>query len=245
MNLFHVLLRKIGVRVSGQGVGAPTDPALLEVALQAVRREIDEDPDGYLNRTEALEPNDFALMGRLVQDYCYADLNARRVIDAIKHAALGPEHRNAGVLQDKQVFEEFQKVVEKLPSGQMKDGLAKAGKTIEMHLQLRHFFAHWAARRVKGLDALVLFTKNSKEGSKKSGLERSAEHLIYVIVPLGALRTEMRKLEGHGLYLADRAADLEAHFDDWQCHYDKIKESARLAKYEAGKTKKRNRGRPA
>jgi len=219
-----------------------SDTDQIEQTLERIRNALDGGASAYLDHTDPLQPADFKLMGLLIQNYCYADLNARRVIDAIRHAALGPDQRNAGALQDKQVFEELRKAVARLPASPLKDGLDKAGETIAMHLQMRHIFAHWAGRRVRSHDALVLFTKNSREAEKKSGLSPSPEHLVWVVVPLAPLRIEIEKLEGHGRYMASSAAHIEAKHDEWKSHFDRIKEEERLAKYQAGKIKKGTRG---
>ena len=113
-----------------------------------IKKRFDADPDGFLAATTDLCEVDFALMGKLIQLYCYADLNARRIIDSLRHAMFGPEARCASRLQDAQVFPKLREVVSELWDSNLKEGVLKAVDTVEMHRIHRHNFAHWAARRV-------------------------------------------------------------------------------------------------
>lgn len=220
------------------------DPLEAEKLVAEIDQTIRVDPDMYLNQTSGLLDADFELMGRFVQTYCFADLNARRMIDAVKHASKGSEKRNAGRLQDKQVFEELEKAIAMLPAGTLRDGLMRGATTIGMHYGLRHIFAHWGGRRVKGQDALILFTKNTREAEKKSGLTGAPDELTWVVIPLAALRSEMIKLESHSQFLAASAARFEAEHQGWKAHFETEREVERLARYEAGKLRSGAKGKP-
>ncbi len=130
--------------------------------IERIKAQIDADPDAYFSQTVALTEADFALVGKLIQTYCYTDLNARRIIDLIRHAALGPDKQNAGTLQDAQVFEKLREVAQMLAPGNVQEGIVKAANIFEMHVLLRHQFAHWAARRIAKHDVLMTFTKNAR-----------------------------------------------------------------------------------
>ncbi|WP_133170145.1 hypothetical protein [Kumtagia ephedrae] len=189
---------------------------LLQAQITEIKKRFEADPGKFLAGTTDLRDSDFALMGKLIQLYCYADLNARRIIDALRHAAVGPEARYASRLQDAQVFPKLREAASELWESNLKEGLLKASDTVEMHRIHRHNFAHWAARRVGSEEALVLFTKNAREAERRDGTPQSPDELKYAIVPLAGFPEEVKKLEGHAKYLADSAAHVEHYLDEFR-----------------------------
>ena len=183
-------------------------------------------------------------MARVIQAYSYADLNGRLIIDHIRHAALGFDSQNAGVIQDAQVFEKLNEAGGMLPDGNMKTGILKASSTLAMHVLHRHHFAHWAMRRVKGRNVFVFYSYNVKEAEKRLGQKLEPGELAYGVVALKALRTELKKIDGHANYLAVTAAHIFRYLDDWKKHFAEQKAAEKAAKYEAGKYKKGAKGPP-
>lgn len=186
------------------------------LCIKQVEERLEADPEGFLVNTMDLRQSDFVLIGRLIQLYCFADLNARRIIDTLRHAAFGAETRNASRLQDAQVFPKLREIVTELWESNLKDGLFRAADTIELHRTLRHSFAHWAARRITNEDALILFTKNAREAERRDGDPQDPDELKYAIVPIAGLLEEVHKLDGHAKYLAESAAHITCYFDDFR-----------------------------
>jgi hypothetical protein len=187
-----------------------------EALALEIKRRFEDDPEGFLRSTRGLREADFAFMGKVIQLYSYADLNARRLIDALRHAATGPDARNASRLTDAQVLPKLRDIAEELWDSNLKVGLLKAVHTLEMHRIHRHNFAHWAARRVGAEDALVLFTKNAREAERRDGEAQQPDQLKYGILALASFPEEIRKLEGHGEYLAQAAAHVEQHLNHFR-----------------------------
>ncbi|WP_066782304.1 hypothetical protein [Sphingomonas sp. CCH5-D11] len=200
-----------------------TDTESLRAKITEIKTRFDADPDAFLASTTNLRDADFALMGKLIQLYCYADLNARRIIDALRHAAHGPGARNASRLQDAQVFPKLREIVAELWESNLKEGVLKAADTVEMHRLHRHNFAHWAARRVGSEEALVLFTKNAREAERRDGDPQDPDQLKYGIVPLDGFAEELVKLEGHADYLAQSAAHVERHLTEFTERFAEMK----------------------
>jgi len=191
------------------------DPRLEELAR--IKQAFEVDPEGFVNQTENLTDADVSMIGKVIQLYCYADFNGRRIIDAIRHAALGAGHRNGARLQDAQVFPYLREIVnEYLWDSPLKDGLLAAATIVEMHRIHRHNFAHWAARRLKGIDALVMFSKNAREAERRDGVAQQADEAKYGILPLAGFDREVHKLQDHGNYLANQAAHLERHVEEFR-----------------------------
>lgn len=194
-------------------------PEALREHVTIIKTRFDADPDGFLRATRPLRQSDFVLIGKLIQLYCYADLNARRIIDALPNAAIGPEARYASRLRDAQVFPKLREIIEQLCESNLREGVLKAADTVEMHRIHRHNFAHWAARRVDTEDALVLFTKNAREAERRDGEPQDPEELKYGIVPLAGFPKEIQKLEGHAEYLAQSAAHIEQHLEEFRARF--------------------------
>lgn len=213
--------------------------------LIEIKAEIDADPDGYLLKTDPLTPDDLLLTGRIVQIFNYSDLNARRIIDAINHAAFGPAKQNGGIIQDAQVYEKLIDAAKLLPEGtDLRDGLMKAARTFQMHHLIRHHFAHWAMRRIPNYDAFFMMTYNAQEGERRNGKRTEAYEITYGVLPLASARAEIDNLENNGKWLAGEAARVHTEFDRLKAHFDEQKAAERAAKYEAGKYKRGAKGPP-
>lgn len=190
----------------------------MDPAVKALLIRLDEafeaDPDGFIEAT--LEPTieDLAFIGHFIQLYCFADYCARRIIDAIREAAIGPKARNASKLMEKEVFPALEKAARRLWDGKLKTALLNAAGTIGMHRQHRHTFAHWAARRIPGTDALIVLSKDAREGKRRDGYERDSYQSSYGIFILPPLRAEVEKLNAHTHNLSVYAYEMETSIDE-------------------------------
>jgi hypothetical protein len=183
--------------------------------INKIKEKLDAaDSTGFMALTHDLREEDFKFIGQMIQTYCYADLNARRVIDSLRGAA--GEVQNGSRLNDRDVLLHLRKVAEILPPSNLKEGLLRAAETVEMHREHRHHFAHWAVRRLKDQDVFVIFTKNAAEAEKRDGVELSVDELKYGLVPLEPLREEFAKLVGHAKYLAESAVYVEENIDKFR-----------------------------
>lgn len=188
---------------------------------ERLRDAFETDVDAFLNLTTKLRRSDLHLIGTVVQLYSYADFNARRIVAALDYAA-AESPREPSRLGDGKVFPTLGALASQhLPDGKWRDGILVAQRTFEMHRDHRHDFAHWATRRIKGADALVIFTMNANAAEKRSGVPLPAQEARYGIVTLPGLRTEVRKLAGHTNYLAAAAAHIDTHIAELR---DRIKE---------------------
>lgn len=220
--------------------GLPADPYSAERSeLDLLKLEIDLSPEDYLDKTEPLRDSDLTLMGKIIQSYCFADLNARRIIDIIRLAEGGPGKQNGGRIADSQVFEKLLEVAKLLEPAQVKDGIIKAVNTIAMHVNQRHTFAHWAARRLIGRDVLILLTYNAREAEKRDGKKNGPGEMKYALAPLGPIVAELTKIERHGEYLAHAAAYLNSQAENLRMYFVVKEKLLSDKKYEAGVEKGR------
>lgn len=236
-DLLSFLTKRSAKHSAGQGP-APVDYAAAARELAVVNAEILADERKFLLATRALREQELALMGRVIQTYCYGDLNARRIIDAVRGAALGPAYRNAGKLQDAQVFPKLKEAVADLPAKFHPDGIIRAADIMELHRGSRHLFAHWAARRAPDRDVLILYSKNEKEAAKGGADPLQHGQVRFGLMHLAPMAAELRKMEEHGEWLAGQSSRIEMAADELEAHYDAARAAKRAARYEAGKAKK-------
>ena len=199
----------------------PADRERLFARVQQIHAEFDADADRFLETTENLSDEDHRLVGRLIQLYCWADYCGRRIIDAIREAALGPKSRNASRLQNAQVFPKLREAGLVLGAGEVQDTLVRAADILELHYQMRHNFAHWAARRVRDEDVIVILSKNAKEGARRHGLTADEYETNYGFFPVPSLVEEMRKLDQHVHNLSVAAYELEHRIDEMRADFDR------------------------
>lgn len=182
--------------------------------LASIQSAFEGNPQAFISQTTNPSIANMTMIGSVIQMYCYADFNGRRIVDVLRHAALG-EPRCASRLQDAQIFPMLIKLVhDHIPNGELQDGLLKASDTIELHRGHRHNFAHWMVRRVRDENALVMFSMNSKEAQRRDGLALNPKEAKYSILPLDGFDVEIEKLKVHTNYLANSAAYLERNVDE-------------------------------
>lgn len=177
-------------------------------------------PEDFTNKTVPLNHDDYALIGKLVQAYCWADFNGRRVLELLWSVNGTLFGRKAASLRDGDVIRELGVETEKLVGmPDLKLGLMRVFEILNMHKDRRHELAHWAARKIKDLDALLMLSKNNKESSRR-GIDISGElgdddGLVgYAVMPIRELRDECEKLLHHNEYLAKSVTFLTDHLEE-------------------------------
>lgn len=169
--------------------------------------------------TEQLTSADYELIGRFIQAYCISDYTSRRIVAAMRSIALSPA-MDVAKLSDKDVIEHLRRCGESW-TGKKGSGswVVTVAKTLEMHHHLRHAFAHFAARRIKGEDAFLLLTTSANHRDPPTGVKittevpdepREGTHLAsFRAVPLQELRDELLRLQKNAQGLSEFAYHLE------------------------------------
>lgn len=171
---------------------------------------------GHLTQdTRPLSGQDYELIGKFIQTYCIADLEARRVINCLTHIRQGEPTAFALKLNDKDALDHLIICADNCTwNPDIAEGIRKAAEIFVLHRQLRHMFAHWAGRRIPGHDSLIFFTASfDKQKLPKDSVKIEEEedaNMQYGVMPIPNLLQEQKKLEGHAQYLANMAAQLEA-----------------------------------
>lgn len=181
--------------------------------LQRFASGLTSDPN-WLEKTELPRDSDFAFIGKFIQIYCSADLNARATINAMRFITKAEVADFAGSLNDTDVILHLNICASEWTGApHIAEGVRKASSTLEMHRIHRHGLAHWVVRKVPGRDALVILTKNAKEAIRRDNSAQDRDEAKFGIMQLDPLRQELDKLMGHSDYLGRLANYLEANRD--------------------------------
>lgn len=171
--------------------------------------------DEFIENTVPLSAEDEMLIGRFVQQYCWADLNARRAVNYLRHINRGDARNFSGGLNDTDVLKHLASeaaTLKNLPA--VKSGLSATVDILEMHRDLRHKFAHWAGRRAKNHNAFVLLTTNASKAQSKGIATLEVGMLGFTVLSVHDLEREIVNLVSHNEYLAQAVSFLGNYAKD-------------------------------
>lgn len=179
----------------------------LKLARQSLRHP--------LNDTRPLQRDDYFKIGLFIQSYCFADLEARRLINLLDQIQTGRPTSYALKLNDKDTIDHFKSHAARCVwNKEVMNGLGKVADILGAHRKIRHMFAHWAGRRIDGHPVYIFFTANLAGQKIPDGapiLEQSDEaNIQYGLMPIPHLERELEKLKGHIEYMANIGHQLEA-----------------------------------
>lgn len=170
--------------------------------LEALNTHMQEDA---LSKIEPLTMDDAALIGCLIQTYNFIEYNLRRSIEVFSHAKLikrprgNPHSSNlielvkTGVLATNQDTSSM-------------DTICKTLDDIELHRDIRNHFAHWAAKRIKGHDALYLMSLDHKDATRRVNSNIDHNISVYGIFNLADIRGLIIHISEHEKWLAELSA---------------------------------------
>ncbi|WP_431228940.1 hypothetical protein [Burkholderia contaminans] len=168
-----------------------------------------------MNDTHPLSGHDYELIGKFVQTYCVADLEARRMINCLTHIRLGTATTFALKLNDKDALAHLIACADACVWNiELAEGIRKAAEIFVQHRHIRHMFAHWAGRRIPSHNSFIFFTASLSNQKLPQGAvmieEDDDANVQYGIMPIPNLLEEQKKLEGHVQYIANIGRQLEA-----------------------------------
>ncbi|MBC3436048.1 hypothetical protein HU735_11555 [Pseudomonas sp. BW16M2] len=168
---------------------------------------------GGVEKTLPLNSSDHALLGEFVQEYGWADLNMRRLLNLFYSIKGDEQSEKVARLNDLDVFIHLEKQVDEfgecddlatkhsLP--EMLAGIVKAINNLKMYRDVRHLFAHWSTRRIMGVDAFVMLTANASDAARRGISNVGANSLGHGIICVSDARYALSNIRGHGDYLAN------------------------------------------
>lgn len=182
-----------------------------------------------LNDSAPLIANDYQLIGRFVQAYCIADLEARMAINALNQTHTGIATDYALRLNDKDVIDHLERGAQEWQGEpEVREGLLMVVAILRGHRHLRHMFAHWAGRRIPKHDAYIFFTAslgNQKIGEGEDFFEQvEGANIRYGVIPIDKLVEELNKLQGHVQYLTNMGRQIAAQVEAIAGHFATVRQ---------------------
>lgn len=176
--------------------------------IREIERELKDD---IFSCTENLRPEDFQLIGALVQMYNFIEFNLRRSIEIFAHAGLIPFPKPA--LRMAELVNKAKSAIEKMgaENENIADSLARLNE-IELRREFRNLLAHWAAKRVIGKDALILFSQDSKDLQRATGKGLEKDFSGYCIINLADIRGLVTHLTSYERWIAEKVSIWHAKY---------------------------------
>jgi hypothetical protein len=190
-----------------------------------LHRKIKEESDSFIASTENLTNDDYILIAKFIQGYCFADYNARRVLDALREAELGARWQSSGRSQDAQIFSMLADTAERLPHFEIQKSIIEAAKKIEEHREHRNMLAHLAARRIVDYDCFLLFSKNSKESKRNYEVEHEKDEFTYGFMHVPSIKGILDELELHMKNIASAAHSIKMNMQKYEKIFKKVKKT--------------------
>lgn len=212
-----LLLNRAGLALQSQGrkltpiTLRPRPPTDAVAEITRIRDEIEAGGDAVFLALRRLSDSDHLMIGHVVQIMNFVDFNARRALEILDRChpdgRITPEPRDSGLLRALSRRLEGSPVpdAERIECQQRLEVL-RGFQPIRNHL------AHWVARRAPTADALVLATKNAREGSRRAGFGPDQFGVIFAVMPVLELRLNLPIMIRHHEWLA-------AHVSFWFRRY--------------------------
>lgn len=170
--------------------------------IKSIEAFLGQDP---LTKTEPLNAGDAALIGHLIQAFNFIEYNLRRAIEVFSHAGLIPRPRKNP--RPPELVKLVKAGVAKLnQDAEAADIICKTLDDIEMHRDIRNHLAHWAAKRIKGHDALYLLSLDAMDATRRVGSAVDHNTSVFCILNLADIRGLLLHISEQEKWLAKLSA---------------------------------------
>jgi hypothetical protein len=171
--------------------------------IESLKAHMEEDA---LSKIEPLNMEDVAIIGCLIQTYNFIEYNLRRSIEIFAHTGL--------ITRPKKKNPHSSELVELVKSGvgaiaqdaDSKEIICKTLDDIELHRDIRNHFAHWAAKRIKGHDALYLMSLDHMDATRRVGTKVDHNISVFAIFNLAVIRGLIKHIAEQEQWLAELTA---------------------------------------
>lgn len=183
-------------------------PHVVTAESENIRAEMAAGGDAAIETLLSPTLDDCAVMGRVLQTFAFCDLSARRGLDIIDRFENKTVPHANQTPRDSEVFQLLAERSAALPiSKEERSALKSAVEMLTNFVNLRHHFAHWAARRHPVHDSLVMMSFNRREASRK--LNHDPEHFkaSVVVIPMPEVRANLPVIENNANFISARVTD--------------------------------------
>ena len=162
-----------------------------------------------------LTSEDFMLLGKYIQMYCFIELNIHRLFNNLKSAGLvktkSKDRVNVPYILDKVIELMSHNLIE---SSKVDETIGKL-KEIKFRRDYRNIFAHWAAKRIPNEDGMIFFASDAQDYKKTFERTINADIAAYAIFDVADIRGLVTHLSGYEEWIAHFYAEVcEQHRKD-------------------------------
>ncbi|PRX29218.1 hypothetical protein B0G75_109206 [Paraburkholderia sp. BL18I3N2] len=178
----------------------PTSYATVEI--ESLAAALGEDPLAHL---ENLCPDDLVLIGAFIQASNFIEFNLRRSVSLFVHAGLVPQKKR--IVPSDLVKMAVTAVSRMDPAVEDIPGTVGRLDELEFRRPFRNLFAHWAAKRIRGHDALYLMSCDGRDAEQVMIGEIDRSHGGFAIILLPDVRGLVKHIAQYESWLAQKTAD--------------------------------------
>ncbi len=155
-----------------------------------------------------LTNDDFMLLGKYIQMYCFIELNIHRLFNKLVSEGVITIKTNKKVsvpyILDKLIDLVNLNLVE---SSRVDDVIAKL-KEIKYRRDYRNIFAHWAAKKIPNEDGMIFFTGDALDYNKVLNKKIDPQTVAYTIFDVADIRGLVNHINDYEEWLAHFYAEI-------------------------------------
>ena len=167
--------------------------------ISKLNKEINENYDLFIEKTEDVSGDDYKTMAELVQAYCWGLYNSRRIIFFTQ--TINGERVNSEKLSDKDVFTRITENIKVLKDESLQERIALSASYFEENSRVRNWICHYAIRKVLDEDVLLLLSADGR--GSKDGVSMDKGENRYGFITLQQVRRVARDMVDKAATLAE------------------------------------------
>lgn len=155
-----------------------------------------------------LTNEDFMILGKYIQMYCFIELNIHRLFNSIVSTELF-EIKSKGRVNIPFILDKLIELVgDNLVESSKVDEIIGKLKEIKFRRDYRNIFAHWAAKKIPNEDGIIFFASDDSDYKKIFGGKIEADMAAYAIFDVADIRGLVTHLSSYEEWIAHFSAEV-------------------------------------
>lgn len=159
-----------------------------------------------------LTNEDFMLLGKYIQMYCFIELNIHRSFNKLESIGVIKTKPKGKVNITYIIGKLIELVNEKVIESSKVDEVIDKLQEIKYRRDYRNIFAHWAAKRIPNEDGMIFFASDAQDYKKVYERKISADIAAYVIFDVADIRRLVVHLSGYEEWIAHFYAEINEQY---------------------------------
>lgn len=159
-----------------------------------------------------LTNEDFMLLGKYIQMYCFIELNIHRLFNKLESTGVIKTKPKGKVNIPCIIGKLIELVSENLVESSKVDEVIDKLQEIKYRRDYRNIFAHWAAKRIPNEDGMVFFASDAQDYKRIFEGKISADIAAYVIFDVADIRGLVVHLSGYEEWIAHFYAEINEQY---------------------------------